>query len=443
MLGITRKGAPRVLRSPAIAEHIVTSSFVAMVVAAGAGPAVSRAAEPLTLRTRTAELHYRLVGTSAGAEVELWYTRDRGVRWTKYGIDPDGQSPFRFEAPAEGLYGLTLVVRGSSHEAARPPQPHDPPQRWVFIDYTPPLLQWRSVLPTKEGDQRIMQFSWTAHDDHLLSRPVTLSYQSSVDQQWKTIAANVANAGRYDWNVPADTQGTLTFKISVRDQGGHVVERMHGPVSLAAMLAVPVQPAADVEPTAKDVAPQRDDTDRTLTVAESGVSMQDQRRAEELYKRGSWHLVRGQYDLAAERIREALQLDPQMLDALTDLAGIHYLQNDYGQAIALYNDVLKVDGTHGPALRGSALAYVAKREYAKSRDSLKRLLEANGTDAKALLDLGDVLFMMGDRTNARARWDEASQVNGAGDDVVRKAQQRLKLYGPSAGEPAAVLSSGK
>ena len=86
---------------------------------------------------------------------------------------------------------------------------------------------------------------------------------------------------------------------------------------------------------------------------------------------------------------------------MNDLAGIYYVQKDYPKAIELYDGALKIDRQDPQALRGAALAYVAVRQYPKSRDMLRQLLTANSRDAEALLDLGDVMFMMGDRDEAR------------------------------------------
>ena len=102
----------------------------------------------------------------------------------------------------------------------------------------------------------------------------------------------------------------------------------------------------------------------------------------------------------------------------------------------LHDRVLKQDSQHPAALRGAALAHVALRQYPRSRDMLERLLATNEEDAEVWLDLGDVLFMMGDRAGALARWNRAAGMktprgaDPAAKDIISRARRRLKLYGP-------------
>ena len=117
---------------------------LSMVGAISAPAATARAvsSQPIAIRSRSVELHYRLTGAGPSAQVELWYTRDRATTWHQANIDDNHQRPITFLAPAEGLYGFTLIVRDNDRISQPPPQAHELPQRWVLIDYTPPLAQW-------------------------------------------------------------------------------------------------------------------------------------------------------------------------------------------------------------------------------------------------------------------------------------------------------------
>ncbi len=405
-------------------------SLIAGAIGALAQPAVGTPDTVLAIRSRQVELHYRLVDAGPGARVELWYTRDRAATWQRWGVHEDHSRPLVFDAPGEGLYGFVLIVSDGGQTSSPPPGAYTPPQRWVFIDYTPPLAQWDNVEPAEAfSSRRIVYLRWTAHDDNLPSRSVALFYHSSADQTWRVIDAALPNTGRYDWKVPAELAGHVTLELAVRDLGGHVIERFYGPIPLDNWLTSPItltssttRPAAErtSEPARAGKSP----------AAASQPSLAERRKAEQLYQQGSWHLVRGQYAVAAERFHEALEIDPNMLSARNDLAGIYYTRKDYPSAIAEYDQVLKRDGRHRAALRGAALAYVAQRQYARSRDMLERLLMANDKDAQASLDLGDVLFMTGDRPGALGHWTQAARVDPAAEAVIRKARRRLELYGP-------------
>ncbi len=433
----------------AVGTHAQSQTLVQEEVAASqpAGAACAPAA-PVLIRSQTVDLDYRANGAGPATEVELWYTRDRALTWQRYGTDHDRQSPLEFTAPAEGLYGFFLILKQGERASAEPPLPGQVPQRWAFVDYTPPLVQWIGVEPNDDfANRRSLQLRWTAHDNHLANRPVSLDYQCSVDQQWQVIERDLPNNGRYDWTVPATATAQIALRLTVRDRGGHVVERLLGPMPVSKWQSLPgTQPAvASVGtqpggPTSRPALPVGFLDDKKL-VTGAGVGSVEKRRAEALYKQGSWHLVRGQYALATERFREALEADPAMVVAMNDLAGIYYLQKDYGKAIELYDGALKVERRDPQALRGAALAYVAMRQYPKSRDMLRQLVSANRGDAEALLDLGDVMFMMGDRDEARQHWNRAATADAKAVEIIRKAKQRLQLYGSASSTERPAVAS--
>lgn len=83
-----------------------------------------------SIRSRQIELHYQITSTAQDAQVELWYTRDRGTTWQACGKDEDRISPVVFTAPSEGLYGFTLIASVGNAPARPAPTPYEPPQRW-------------------------------------------------------------------------------------------------------------------------------------------------------------------------------------------------------------------------------------------------------------------------------------------------------------------------
>ncbi len=423
-LAIDRHSASRAFaQSPAESDAITA--------AASPLPAPDSTPRPQPVRSRKVEMHYQLAGASEEALVALWYTRDLGATWVRYGLDLDGESPFLFEAPAEGLYGISLLPDDGRHlhgpsEIARP-------QRWLFLDDTPPLVQWDRVEPADDfAVKRELRLGWTAHDSHFPARPVALMYQSSLDQKWRMIEREWPNSGRYLWTVPKEVTGQVALKIVVRDRGGHAVERVFGPVPVARWQAIPTtsQPAATEAPSDRP----------TTQPAFDPVSAAHRQRAEQLYRQGALHRRRGQYDLASVRLKEALEHNPNHLSALNDLAGLNYLGENYDDAIAGYLDVLRRDDDHVNALRGAALAYMARRDYPNSKAMLQRVLAVQETDAQSWLDLGDVLFMMGDVSQARSSWEQA----GLNDDteaasITARARQRLSRLKPTASRLESVV----
>jgi tetratricopeptide (TPR) repeat protein len=400
----------------------------------------AQTAQPTPIRSRTIELHYRTIDADENARVELWYTRDRGATWVRYGNSDEGQTnPILFTAPAEGLYGFTLTLADAEASNPQVPganpnsaAPHAPPQHWVFIDSTPPLVQWDGVEAAEDfATRRVVHLRWTAYDDHLTARPVVLAWQSSVDGAWQAVAPPIANTGRYDWTVPADVTGQITLKLTVSDLGGHAVERIYGPVPIDRWLKTSATGLPATQPAA--VAETRPATESLLSLTAGSppapVDIEKRLKAQDLHRQGAAHLKSGRYAVAAERFRAALEADPDLLAAQCDLAGIYYLQQDYTEALELYNTILARDPRYVPALRGASLAYGALRQYPQTRDMLKRLLAVMDNDAQAWFDLGDAMFMMGDTAAARSHWTRATTVDPTAEAVIRKARRRLELYG--------------
>jgi len=392
------------------------------------------------VRSRQVELQYRLMDASPDAEVELWYTRDRGASWQRWGIHKDHDRPITFEAPAEGLYGFTLIVNDKGMSSSPPPTAGTEPQRRVFIDYTPPLVQWDSVEPVESfAARRIVQLRWTAHDAHLSSRPVSLSYLCSIEQSWQVIEQELPNSGQYDWTLPAHVAGQITLKLAVRDLGGHVVERLFGPVPIDRWVTkgipLPETSTRPAGPTA-NTSTSKPAQPTTNPAGLRFLAKADRERVEQLWSRGSWHAGRNEYAVAAERFREALEIDPTHIPSLYDLGVIHYYQKEYAKAIEKFQSVLALEPRHQLALRGIHESYIAQRQYAKSYEILQQLVRYNEKDARAWLDLGDVLFKMERPGDAREMWTRALQADPAAAAVINDAKWRLSRYGAAVGGQA-------
>ncbi len=168
-------------------------------------------------------LNYSLedVGPSGVSLVELWYTID-GRSWQRYGEDPDKTSPFNMKVNGEGTYGLTLVVRSGVGLGDKPPQPGDPPQLWVEVDLTKPVVQVLSVDAGRGGEAGTLTVTWTASDRHLAGQPISLFYAEQSGGDWKPIATGLDNTGRYVWRIPPSTPYRFLVRVEAADRGGNL-----------------------------------------------------------------------------------------------------------------------------------------------------------------------------------------------------------------------------
>ena len=114
--------------------------------------------EPTHAQSRVFDIAYVVNREALPLEaVVLWYTLDQSQSWHQYGADEDRQSPFVFNAPTEGLFGLFFVVTNATGASSQPPTASTKPHHWVFVDYTPPIAQLHSPRVTSALGQPVVQ----------------------------------------------------------------------------------------------------------------------------------------------------------------------------------------------------------------------------------------------------------------------------------------------
>lgn len=163
-------------------------------------------------------------GPEGPAIVELWMTRDGGRTWIRRGEDPDRASPFDVDLGGEGTFGVSLVARSASGLGDRPPAPGDPPQTWVEVDSTPPVVQ---LYPPQVGTgvhTGKIAISWRADDLHLPERSVSLFWRPDrPGSPWQPIpgAEGLENFDQFIWVAPPDLPPKLHIRVEAVDSAGN------------------------------------------------------------------------------------------------------------------------------------------------------------------------------------------------------------------------------
>jgi hypothetical protein len=158
------------------------------------------------------------------AAVELWGTHDGGKSWLKWGADPDRQSPFEIEVEQEGAFGFRILLVHRNGMAGHVPRSGDSADIWVGVDATLPVAKFGSVAYGKGANSGQLQIQWTASDEWLASRPITLSYATDPQGPWSPIAAGLANTGQYFWRVEPSVPRRVYLRLEARDQAGNVAD---------------------------------------------------------------------------------------------------------------------------------------------------------------------------------------------------------------------------
>ena len=161
-------------------------------------------------------------GPNGPASVELWLTQDGGRTWIRRGDDPDRISPIEVDVGGEGTYGICLVARSVSGLGDQPPAPGDPPQTWVEVDATPPVVQLDPPQVGTGVNSGKVAIAWRATDLHLAAKSVSLFWRpDQPGAGWQPLADGQENAGRFVWTVPPTVPPRFHIRVEAVDTVGH------------------------------------------------------------------------------------------------------------------------------------------------------------------------------------------------------------------------------
>jgi hypothetical protein len=225
-----------------------------------AAPVESGHAEPVRnesvqwINSLTVDVDYDLqtIGPWGVAKVELWATPDGGQTWKSLGVDSDNRSPFRATLPGPGVYGIRIVVEGVNGTPAPRPQAGDQPEMSLGVDIQPPRAE---IVGAKVGQGEFADhliITWSASDEQLGNRPVTLLVSEDAQGTWSTIAADLPNTGVHRWRLMREPPQKLFLRLEVRDLAGNVAT-YQTPSPLVLILPQPTGRLRSVRPVTEDV----------------------------------------------------------------------------------------------------------------------------------------------------------------------------------------------
>ena len=191
--------------------------------ASAAKPAKSLKVPTLLVNSRRLRLNYNIedVGPSGVSAVELWATRD-GRAWARYSNEPPPSGPLVVQVAEEGKYGFAVVVRNGVGERSPAPKTGDVPQMWVVVDETKPAVKLHEAVAGRGPDAGKLTVSWTATDERLAARPVSLSIATRPQGPWTPVALSLENTGKHVWNMPKDHPYEFFVRVEAMDKAGNV-----------------------------------------------------------------------------------------------------------------------------------------------------------------------------------------------------------------------------
>lgn len=105
---------------------------------------------------------------------------------------------------------------------------------------------------------------------------------------------------------------------------------------------------------------------------------------------GVIYLQQGQNENAQEAFRNALWIEPENIYALSNMAYLNELKEDYEQAIIEWEKVLKIDDTYYAAYLGMMTNYVHINKEKEAIDLLEIMLEKGYSDYDELIDYDEL-----------------------------------------------------
>lgn len=406
------------------------------------------------VKSRTVRVGFQTMeGQAAPTSAELWFTADHGRTWTKAHDATLDAGAIRCALPGDGEYGLFLVLHNEAGPSSDAPRPGIAPQTFIRVDATSPEVQLLSLAVDPDfAVNREVHLRWRAADAALADRPVAIDWRTEASKTYRRIAEGLPDISAYRWTVPGEVSGRVEIRLTARDRAGNVGQyvsdrllitadgaRVRDADESSANSETADLRAADVtESTSSGLHRAQADPRASERLTPAGepdagatrVDVKTSRDAKKRFDLGTYHRLRGEYDLAVVRLREALKLDPNIVDAWHDLGGILILQGRLEDAERVFKTALAKSPKHVPSLRGLALVQARRGDYNSARRTLDDVLAAAPDDVEGLLAAGDVALFSGDRDAAREAWTRAATHAASDLDARRRAEKRLELYPP-------------
>lgn len=412
----------------------------------GVCPFYAAGQDAVSVQSRHIEIDYTLNRDAFPIQaVEMWVTGDRGSSWQLVGQDQDLVSPAVFEAPSEGLFGLFLIIKNATGPSSLPPSASTPPQRWVFVDETPPVVQLHPLQQTVASGDRVVQIRWTAIDSFLADRPIELQYQTSAGADWYPVVPSpLPNTGQFDWHTPPDLT-SVAIRVVVQDRGGHRVASGPGYITItpptlpSASLAAGSPSTTYLRPAGHTMYGYASPTGQsgfpTSTIAIPSSALTGSPRAKQLANRYMVEAatLRDQGDLqrSVARLREAVRLDPDRTEAFAEMAGMLYRLGDFDRAMSAYDIVLRQEPSSRSALLGAAAIFSHRKDFVSAEKNLRTVLRNRPNDAEVWMNLGDIAIYQGNEGLARESYTRATQIDPSATKIINDARSRLLLMDSS------------
>ncbi|HEY2517064.1 MAG TPA: tetratricopeptide repeat protein [Polyangiaceae bacterium] len=119
-------------------------------------------------------------------------------------------------------------------------------------------------------------------------------------------------------------------------------------------------------------------------------------------------------DEAEALYRRAIELDPSLVGALTNLGNLCYRRRRVGEATDLYERAVAIDERHAEAHYNLGYILLERRDPWRSIPHFRRALAANPGFADAHFNVAVAYEQIGERSAARRHWERYVEIEPKG-----------------------------
>ncbi len=160
------------------------------------------------------------------AQVQLFVSPDRGVRWDNWRQAAPNKGYFLFRAGVDGEYWFDVRTVDRSGQV-RPQGPHSP-KLVVVVDTVPPNVQ---QLVAQRGDDGRVIASFRIEEPYLKSDSLAIEYRAAATAPWQAAAIgpndvrhnSSVHTGEVAW-FPPNGAGSIEIRLRVSDLAGNTGE---------------------------------------------------------------------------------------------------------------------------------------------------------------------------------------------------------------------------
>ena len=152
--------------------------------------------------------------------------------------------------------------------------------------------------------------------------------------------------------------------------------------------------------------------------------------------RGSIARQQGRLSAARSELQAAVRVDPRSSVAQLELGRVYEAEGHLDEAMQAYSASAQADPQNIDTQLALGQGYLAQKQYAEAETALKAVLAANPDKAEAYAGLGEVYFHQGKQQAARQAFEQAIRhylLKGR-RDLAQQVQEKTDALGGTGGE---------